>query len=86
MQKIKKNKYSKKKILRVKKVAITKKVFFPGLFKYDRRITIRLTSNNMYCSIMNLQTRKILLTASAGNQIFKKIIAKKLSASIKAFY
>lgn len=42
---------------------------------YDRKIIIKLTSNNVYCTLIDFKTKKILNKGTAG--IYNIIISKK---------
>jgi hypothetical protein len=49
---------------------------------FNRRITIKMTSNNIFCSLSELKTNKVILNASAG-KYHLKITKKRLKHNYK---
>lgn len=63
---------------------LKKNVKNPNLKKkiFNRRITIKITSNNIFCSLSDLKSNKVILNASAGKYHFK-ITKKRLKHTYK---
>jgi ribosomal protein S11 len=59
----------------VKNKTLKKKIF-------NRRITIKMTSNNIFCSLSDLKSNKVILNASSGKYHFK-ITKKRLKHNYK---
>jgi len=56
---------------------------------YDRIVTIRVTSNNIYCSLKDIKKKKILLIGSSGKYriyISRKRLRTNIERVLSAFF
>lgn len=73
----------------LKKLPGVSKYFKAAKLKYDRKLTVRITSNNIHCNLRDLSVKKNLIGGSAGKYriyISRKRLKKNTLRVLRSFY